>query len=458
MPEIKILKIEMNFLSQSLFKPVDNSFLVIFRVCFGFLITAEAWGAILTGWVRRAFIEPQYTFPFIDFQWLQPLPGDGMYYYFFIMGCFGVAVMLGYKYRIAIVGYTFLWTAVYLMQKTNYNNHYYLLVLLCIVMSIMPAHKNFSLDAKMNPAITRNFCPNWCRIIFILQIGIVYTYAGIAKLNPDWLSTDAVAVILQSKKNLWLVGDILQEKWMHWFVAIGGAAFDLFITPLLLWKKTRKWAFIASIFFHLFNSAVFQVGIFPFMGIAICTFFFPPEKIKNTFFKHRKSTEPLNSYTIKQGFVALMVVWFAIQIVLPSRHWLFNSNVHWTEEGHRLSWRMMLRSKSGYVNFKVVDGKTGQKEAVIAGNYLTAKQKRAVATKPDMCWQFVQILKKEYAKQGKSDIEIYATGKVGVNGRERMPLYDEKVDLAKVEWHRFRKSDWLLPYKKEVDTGPGDIY
>jgi hypothetical protein len=441
----------MNTLSQTLFIPIDNSFLVVFRACFGFLITAEAWGAILTGWVKGAFIDPKFTFPFIDFQWLQPLPGDGMYYYFFLMGCFGIAVMLGYKYRLAIVGYTILWTAVYLMQKTNYNNHYYLLVLLGIVMSLMPAHRNFSLDAKMNPEMKRNFCPNWCRIIFILQIGIVYTYGGIAKLNADWLSTDAIATILLSKKNFWMVGDILQEKWMHWFIAIGGACFDLFITPLLLWKKTRKWAFIASVFFHLFNSAIFQVGIFPFMGIAMCIFFFPPEAIKNLFFKKSETTIPIENYAIKTGFVGLMILWFVIQLVLPSRHWLFNSNVHWTEEGHRLSWRMMLRSKSGYANFKVVDVATGKEEMITQGDYLTAKQKRAVATKPDMCWQFVQILKEDYANKGQNDIEIYVTGEVGINGKKRQPFYDEEVDLAKVEWHRFKTSDWLLPYNEEAD-------
>ncbi len=436
----------MNSISHNLFKPIDNSFLVVFRVCFGFLITAEAWGAILTGWVRRSFIEPKFTFPFIDFPWLQPLPGDGMYYYFFIMGCFGLAVMLGLKYRIAIVSYTILWTTVYLMQKTNYNNHYYLLVLLCIMMSIVPAHRNFSLDVITNPEIKSNFCPNWCRIIFILQIGIVYTYAGIAKLNADWLSTDAVAVILESKKSLWLVGDVLQQKWMHCFIAIGGVCFDLFITPLLLWKRTRKWAFMASVFFHLFNSAIFQVGIFPFMGIAMCIFFFSPETIQSLFFKNRTPTLPQQNYAVRKGFIAILILWFTIQIALPSRHWLFDSDVHWTEEGHRLSWRMMLRLKSGYVNFLVIDKTTGEKALVVQGDYLTAKQQRAIASKPDMCWQFLQILKKEYAKKGQKEIEIYATGKVSINAKDAQALYDEQVDLAKVEWHRFKKSDWLLPY------------
>ena len=78
-----------------LFKPADNSPLVLFRAIFGLLITLEAWGAIATGWVYSAFIEPRMTFPFIDFSWLQPLPGYGMYFYFLLMGSFGIMVKIG---------------------------------------------------------------------------------------------------------------------------------------------------------------------------------------------------------------------------------------------------------------------------------------------------------------------------------------------------------------------------
>src|SRR5690606_3682798 len=138
------------------------------------------------------------------------------------------------------------------------------------------------------------------RVIFMVQMGIVYTYAGIAKLNIDWLQAESVRVMLLSKSNYWLVGDILQERWVHWFIAIGGVLFDLCITPLLLWKRSRIWAFGASLFFHLFNAAIFQVGIFPFMGIAMCIFFFPPESIRTLFFPQRAATLPKLSYPVQK--------------------------------------------------------------------------------------------------------------------------------------------------------------
>ena len=78
---------------------VDNSSLVLFRMVFGLLAAAESFGAIFTGWVHETFIEPSFTFTVIGFEWLQPLSGDGMIYYFIVMGVAGLCIMLGLFYR-----------------------------------------------------------------------------------------------------------------------------------------------------------------------------------------------------------------------------------------------------------------------------------------------------------------------------------------------------------------------
>ncbi|WP_407654634.1 hypothetical protein [Catalinimonas niigatensis] len=181
------------------------------------------------------------------------------------------------------------------------------------------------------------------------------------------------------------------------------------------------------------------------MGIALCIFFFPPEAIHTVFIPKRPAIHQSNIYPIHKPLVWGLIVWVLVQAGVPSRHWLYDSHVQWTEEGHRLSWRMMLRSKSGYVNFKVFDPESGKTEFVDKSKYLTSKQQRMIASRPDMCWQFVQKLKEEYAEQGKPNVEIYAIGKVGINGRTEQALFDPERNLAEVAWHPFRKSDWLLP-------------
>lgn len=435
-------------LKEKFFRPVDNSPLILFRIIFGLLLFLEAWGAIATGWVKRAFIEPEHTFPFIDFSWLQPLPGYGMYIWYIIMGLAGLMVMLGYYYRWGIGIYAFMWAGVYLMQKTNYNNHYYLLMLLNFMMWLVPAHRYASLDVKRRPEIKSLTCPQWCLWLFAANMAIVYFYASVAKMYPEWLEAKPISIWFKAKSDYWLIGPLLLQEWFQSFVAWGGVLYDLLIGPGLIWKKTRKYAFVGSILFHLFNSAVFQVGIFPYLGIAIGVFFFEPEVVRRIFFRKKPSLEGRSidpyMYPARSWLVYAFSAYLIIHVLLPLRHWLYPGDVNWTEEGHRLAWHMMLRVKTGYVNFRVVDNDTGEEWTVKPIEYLTNKQSRVIASRPDMMWQFIQILKEDLRSRGHENIAIFANGRVSLNGSDYQPLYDPEYDLTKAEWHRFRRSEWLV--------------
>lgn len=433
-------------LNRWLFKHIDNSALIIFRVFFGLLITLEAFGAILTGWVRQTLIEPKFTFSFIGLDWLQPLHGDWMYLYFSIMGIFGIGVILGCKYRISIIGFTLFWAGVYFMQKSSYNNHYYLLALLNVFMCLLPANRYFSLDVKHKPLLKSESMPQWCSLIIIVQMAIVYTYASIAKLYPDWLDTTVMEILMRGKKHYYIIGDILQEKWLHYILAYGGILFDLLIIPLLLWRPTRKWAFITAIFFHLFNSIVFQIGIFPYMSLALCVFFFPTKTIQKLFFKSKpfydKSEIVIPHY--KHALVTLFGFYFLIQLALPLRHWFIKDDVLWTEEAHRLSWRMMLRSKSGIAHYVVVDKSTNEKTIIKLDDYLTKKQKALASSRPDIIWQFAQRLKDEFNSQGK-EVSVHVDCRISVNRRPLQQLISPEIDMAEVKWNAFKHNEWILP-------------
>ncbi len=106
------------------FQPVNNAPLIVFRVVFGLLIMVEGFGAILTGWVYDNMIAREFTIPFIGLEWLQPLPGYGMYGWYILLGIAGLMVMTGAYYKVGMAVYTVLWAGAYFMQKTSYNNHY----------------------------------------------------------------------------------------------------------------------------------------------------------------------------------------------------------------------------------------------------------------------------------------------------------------------------------------------
>ena len=433
-------------LDRFLFKRIDNAQLVVFRIFYGFLVSAEGFGAIITGWVRRTFIEPKFTFSFIGFEWLQPLPGNGMYIYFGIMGTLGLLIMIGYKYRFSAFAFAFMWAGVYLMQKTSYNNHYYLLMLLAFIMALFPAHRDASMDAKLNPNLRVHTMSNWIRWTIILQLFIVYTYASVAKLYADWLDFSFIDVLMRPKKDYFLIGGLLQEKWVHVSIAVFGILFDLLVIPAMLWKKTRKIAFVLSIFFHLFNSYVFRIGIFPFLSLAFTVFFFEPQTIRNIFLRTKKISVPEKFQVRKTRsiIVGALGIYFMVQLLLPVRHHFFQDDVLWTEEGHRLSWRMMLRGRGGKIKFRVVNKADNGETTVNLNEYLSPKQKNKVACYPDFTWQFAQRLKKEYEEKG-MDVQIFVRNRVRINNGKYYEFIDPEVDLASVPWKHFSHNEWICP-------------
>ncbi|SFZ90517.1 Vitamin K-dependent gamma-carboxylase [Flaviramulus basaltis] len=431
-----------------LFKHIDNSGLIVFRIIFGLLCFLESVGAIFTGWLRRTLIDPNFTFTFIGFEWLQPLPGNDMYYYYIIMSVFALFVMVGFKYRLSIISFTLMWTATYLMQKSSYNNHYYLLMLISSFMVFLPAHKFASIDVKINPKLKSISMPQWCSWVVILQLFIVYTYASLAKFYPDWLDTTFIELLMKSKKDYFVVGNLLQQKWMHYILAYGGILFDGLIVPLLLYKPTRKYAFMVSIVFHLFNSFVLQIGIFPYLSLAFALFFFEPKTIQKIFLKKKPlyNSEEVIIPNFKTPLIALFSVYFLIQIGLPLRHYFFKDDVLWTEEGHRLSWRMMLRAKSSQTTYRVENKETGKIIHINLKDYLTPKQIRSASAKPDVIWQFSQRLKKQFKANGQ-DVAVYVNCKVSINGMPFKTFINPETDMANVEWNAFKHSNWILPSK-----------
>lgn len=428
-------------------QPIDNAPLVLFRIFFGLLLALETIGSIFTGWVDKMLIAPTIHFPYIGFEWLTPLPGIGMYLYFIVMGILGLFIMLGFHYRWSMGLFTLLWTGSYLMQKASYNNHYYLLILVCIIMFFLPAHQYASVDAKRNPKIKSLTMPKWCSWVMIGQMTLVYFFATLAKFYPDWLDGTFTQLLFSRLHRFPILGTIFTEHWFHIFIAYAGIVFDGLIIPALLWKRTRNIAVLAALFFHIFNSFTLQIGIFPYFALSFVVFFYPSEHIRKLFFKNKPSliNDDLLPYPKPVGLTFFFILFFTLQVLLPLRHYFIKGDVLWTEEGHKMSWRMMLRERSGYAHFKVVDKKTKEEIPYNWTRELTKKQINMISTKPDAIWQMAQHIKKMFEKENK-EVCVYVDSQVSINGKKPLPLIDTSVDLAQAKWNYFWHCDWILLY------------
>jgi vitamin K-dependent gamma-carboxylase len=427
-------------------KRVDNAPLIAFRIAFGLLMAWHAFSEILDGTVTKLYIHPRYFFPFIGFEWLKPLPGYGMYVYFALMGVAALGVAAGLAYRYSLVVLTTLFTGSYLMQKVIYNNHHYLILLLCVLMLFMPAHRYASADAAIHKKLRRYSMPNWCLLVMVFQVWVVYFYAAVAKMYPTWLNGTFTGILMQSHRNP-AHAFITQNHYFHLFLAWGGLLFDLLIVPLLLYKRTRPFAAVAMLGFHLFNFLSLHIGIFPFLSLSMLFFFFPPDTVRRWLFPNKPQI-PEEEFSLpnvvnKRIITYVLLPYAIIQVLLPLRHLILPGNVQYTEEGHRLSWRMKLFQKRGELAIYVQQQGSATKQKVNPDDYFFKWQYARIVFHPDMLWQAAQYIKQDYAKKG-IEVAVYIDARVSVNGGPKRALVDPKVDLGSVNWFYFSHAPWIL--------------
>ncbi len=432
-------------------RPIDNSALIIFRIFFGLLFACESFGAIATGWVRDNLVEVKMTFSFIHMDFLQQLIGTPMYGYFALMGIASIGVMLGYRYRLSIIVLTFLWAGAYFMQKTSYNNHYYLLLIISFFMAFLPANDYCSLDVKYNKHPMRLWMPRYVSYLLIAQITIVYFYGTLAKFYPDWLDGSFISLMYSYSDIPAYFKQIFVQKWFCVTIAYAGIIFDGLIIPLLLYKRTRNYALVAALVFHLFNSITLQIGVFPYFALSFAVFFYPSTVIRKVFFKNKPALDisetSLSTSYLKAWQLYIIGGMFVLQVFLPLRSHIFKSDLLWSDQGHRLSWRMMLRSRAGYTYFIVKDNATQQESYYDLNKLLTSKQQARLNT-PDMIWQMAQKIKQEYALEG-IDVSVFGHCHVSINNRPYANFIDNNVDLAQEEWDYFWPATWVLDKPKD---------
>jgi len=423
--------------------------LALFRILFGGIMLWEAYRYLSKGWVKRYFIEPEFYFTYFPFDWVAPWPGSLMYVHFAVMGLLAFCIMLGLFYRLTMPLFFLCFSYIFLLDKSNYLNHFYLIILISFIMIWVPANRYWSLDALIWPSIRREQVGRWALLWLKLQLGFAYFFGGIAKLNGDWLRCEPMRAWLQERTDFPVIGGYFEYEAAAWLFSYGGLLIDLFALPLLLWKRSRMFMFTFLAMFHLMNSQMFVIGIFPwFMLGASLIYFRPdwPQLLWARIWGMAVPTFPKDTYVKRQnGLMGLITVYIIIQLFLPFRHHFFSGNVSWTEEGHRFSWRMKLRSKTGGIRFRVHLPETGAKYSIRLEDLLSRRQIRKMRSRPDMILQFAHYIAKRFRDKGYQQVEVRVEAKASLNGRKLQYLIDPQADLDKKERAFFQSADWIVP-------------
>ena len=435
-----------------LFRQTSIAPLASFRVLFGAMLLFSSIRFVAKGWVSLLYIQPKLYFPYEGFEFIKPLSGNGMYAVFAIMITAAFCIMTGFLYRIASILFFVFFTYVELTDKTNYLNHYYFVSIISLMLCFLPANKYASLDVKFGITKAVTHIPNWCILIIQLQIGLVYFFAGVAKINPDWLlHAQPLKIWLKSRDYLPVIGFLFDYKITPYLFSWFGMLFDISIFFFLLNKQTRTFAYIAVVVFHLLTGWLFQIGVFPYVMIVATWIFFSPsfhQKILSVFYKADVKNEIHYQPKFIPFWLIVISMHFIIQIILPFRYLAYPNKLFWTEQGYRFSWRVMLMEKNAYTTFVVKD-RTGKIAEIRNRDYLTPQQEKQMSTQPDMILQFAHFLAKEFnQKKGFKDAEVYVESYAALNGHPSQPFIDNTIDLAKQPVN-FAPKKWILPFQQQ---------
>jgi hypothetical protein len=462
------------------YREVPSSSLAFYRILFGVLMLFSTGRFLVNGWVYDFYIAPKFHFTYLGFDWLPYPNATVLYFIFSVMLVACVGIMLGFFYRISALTFFVLFTYVELLDKTTYLNHYYFVSLIALLMIFVPANRYFSLDAYYGFVQSKKTVPNWSIAILKFQMGVVYVFAGIAKLEPDWLlHAQPLKYWLHTANHIPLFGDLLKQDWVAYFFSWFGCIYDLLIVFFLLNAKTRNVAYFFVIIFHLTTWLLFPIGVFPWVMMAGTTIFLSVnfhERVLN-FLRFRllrlrsatggdtnvglteisaSNNSPNQSFNKSKITNYLLAIYIAIQILVPFRYLLYPGNLFWTEQGYRFSWRVMLMEKTGYAEFYIADPETKAEWNIENENHLTRNQEKMMSTQPDMILQYAHHLHDLYQdttlylgnksftfKEPEVHAEIYVT----LNGRPSQLYVAKKHNLAVLEnnlSHRF----WLEDFKE----------
>jgi vitamin K-dependent gamma-carboxylase len=425
-------------------RPVPSGSYTFFRVTFGLLVVFSAARFIARGWVESLHLAPANHLTYPWFGWVRPFPTVGMYALFVAIGVLGIAIASGYRTRAMAAVFTVAFVYTELIDAALYLNHYWYVTLVGVLLAILP---------------TTSAGPGYVPVVVVwalrAQVAVVYVFAGIAKLNADWLRGQPMEIWLAARTHLPVIGPILDESWAAIAMSWGGAVFDLTIVGWLVWRRSRPLAYVAVVVFHVSTVLLFpQIGVFAWVMILATPIFFDPGWTRRVYDQPRSSgvcphANRPHANTIATSTLVVLLALAAVQVVLPLRHYLRDGNVRWNDDGYYLSWRVMLTERTGFLEFDVVDPATGQRWQVEPTSVLTEWQAVQAESRPDLALATAHLIADDFAERGHPDVEVYADSFVAFNGRLRQRQIDPTVDLAAVA-RTTGSSAYVLPLDPAV--------
>ena len=326
---------------------------------------------------------------------------------------FALMMTLNFKYKWSAVWFAFFYGYCAHLDIKFYNNHYYLEALLSFIIGVSKP-----LNEKHN---------------VVRMILMVYFFAGLAKLDYEWVGGDFMRGKLAQAGFFKLVPSVLCQSVAILF-SLGGIVVDIGAAFTLSSRNTRVrfWGILMTSCFHVTNKLLFGIGLFPWM--MLCS---------NVLF-----VKPLRKRHWAQICLTMKIV-FMVQLLLPLRYLVLGNDPDWDGIHKFNSWRMMKRSLDcDFFNITVVAPNGFAHNALLIQNgkvefgrgmlMLDYQQANRLCTYPSKIPQIARrIVPPNY--------QVFADAWVSMNLQTKRPILNPFINYRSAEcnWHGW--CDFIVP-------------
>ncbi|VVC29077.1 HTTM,Vitamin K-dependent gamma-carboxylase [Cinara cedri] len=441
-----------------MFEPEDGTCLAMMRIAFATLMIIDTMNERGFCRVDKRWMEPMKCyFPLFDI--IKPLPGGWMCLVYAVMFSGLLGVFAGFYYRTSCIAYAVTYWYIFLADKSSWNNHSYLFGLLTLIFSVTDAHRNWSVNSWSEP---QKPVPRWNYLLLRIQFFIMYFVAGLKKFEPDWLWGYSMMTLGHNYAFTPFRYVFSAEFVDHWIVHVGGFLIDLLSGFGLCFRSSRPFTIVVLLIFHGMNSAMFSIGMFPYVCAAMLPVFCEPAAVARALgatavtgtgqsgrSSDAAAVRKSPTTAAKRNAVAACVCAYAVlQLFMPYSHFVTRGYNGFRDGLYGYSWDMMLYNVDlAKIQVKVVDHKRREKFFVDPESW-TDNSKWVLHG--DMMRQFARCVAANMPDR-RDNMSVLMDVWGSLNGRFHQRLVDPNVDLLHAPWSPWSPVPWLMPAIRHLD-------
>ena len=264
------------------FVPYPARLLSLFRITlcalFFFELASNNMVASFLGGNEARYFAHGFYAPYVA--WFAPPPYPVYLLLTRLLFFFIFTAMIGLFTRASLLFILSIFYYLFFLNKFFYLNHFYSYSLALFLCAFMPCGEVGSCDAWIKRLRGGGRAPetviSWAARLMQVTVSIIYLGSATSKLNPAWISGEALKIFyevgtLQSRGVFRLVAGI-PFAWQ----ARGAIATEYFLAFGLWRKKTRFFALIVGVLFHIFLNDSMKIGQFSFQVFVFYLLFLNP--------------------------------------------------------------------------------------------------------------------------------------------------------------------------------------